>query len=183
LSAGTNCGFLFLKNHRVRTAKSAKCAKKSFKLCALGVLRGSRKAQKVTVFSIETDSDDLQREIIQAAIEGRAFRSAGDLAQNLFSDGTEKKVFVSTEPAGSMVAASLPMTVLHQEPIRETVQMTLFGEVVQQEGEEDSKESKKRVQTPNSLFLFKTVTSSRRRVTKMFLEQKTHQCYCRSEIV
>jgi SNF2 family DNA or RNA helicase len=29
---------------------------------------------------VETDSDDLQREIIQAAIEGRAFRSAGDLA-------------------------------------------------------------------------------------------------------
>jgi hypothetical protein len=87
---------------------------------------------------VETDSDDVQREMIQAAIEGRAFRSAGDpsinsgqsLAQSLFSDGTEKKVFVSTEPAGSMVAASLPMTILHQEPARETVQMTLFGEVV-----------------------------------------------------
>lgn len=79
---------------------------------------------------VETDSDDLQREIIQAAIEGRAFRSAGDLAQSLFSDGTEKKVLVSTEPAGSLVAVSLPMTVLHQESTREAVQMTLFGEVV-----------------------------------------------------
>ena len=69
-------------------------------------------------------------EIIQAAIEGRAFRSAGDLAQSLFSDGTEKKVLISTEPTGSMVAVSMPMTVLHQEPARETVQMTLFGEVV-----------------------------------------------------
>jgi hypothetical protein len=79
---------------------------------------------------VETDSDDVQREMIQAAIEGRAFRLAGDLAQSLFSDDTEKKVLVSTEPAGSMVAASLPMTILHQEPARETVQMTLFGEAV-----------------------------------------------------
>jgi hypothetical protein len=79
---------------------------------------------------VETDSDDLQREIIQAAIEGRAFRSAGDLAQSLFSDGTEKKVLISTEPTGSLVAASLPMAVLQQEPAREAVQMTLFGEIV-----------------------------------------------------
>jgi len=79
---------------------------------------------------VETDSDDVQREMIQAAIEGRAFRSAGDLAQSLFSDGTEKKVLISTEPTGSMVATSHPMTVLHQEPAQETVQMTLFGEVV-----------------------------------------------------
>ena len=80
---------------------------------------------------VETDSDDIQREIIQAAIEGRAFRSAGDLAQSLFSDGTEKKVLVSTEPAGSMVAASLPMVVvLMQESASEAMQMTLFGEAV-----------------------------------------------------
>jgi hypothetical protein len=82
---------------------------------------------------VETDSDDVQREIIQAAIEGRAFRSAGDLAQSLFSDGKEKKVLISIEPAGSLVAASLPMTVLHQETVCETVQMTLFGEVVSAE--------------------------------------------------
>ncbi len=79
---------------------------------------------------VETDSDDLQREIIQAAIEGRAFRSAGDLAQSLFSDGTEKKVLVSTEPTGSMVAASLPITILRQETSCAAMQMTLFGEVV-----------------------------------------------------
>lgn len=79
---------------------------------------------------VETDSDDVQREMIQAAIEGRAFRSAGDLAQSLFSDGTEKKVLVSTEPTGSMVAASQVMTVLNQEPAQEAMQMTLFGEVV-----------------------------------------------------
>lgn len=79
---------------------------------------------------VETDSDDVQREMIQAAIEGRAFRSAGDLAQSLFSDGTEKKVLISTEPAGSMVAASQPMTILHQEPAEGAMQMTLFGEVM-----------------------------------------------------
>ena len=78
---------------------------------------------------VETDSDDLQREIIQAAIEGRAFRSAGDLAQSLFSDGTEKKVLVSTEPTGSMVAASTPMVVLQHKATKEAVQMTLFGEI------------------------------------------------------
>jgi hypothetical protein len=68
--------------------------------------------------------------MIQAAIEGRAFRSVGELAQSLFSDGTEKKVLVSTEPTGSMVGVSLPMAVFQQEPARQEVQMTLFGEVV-----------------------------------------------------
>ena len=79
---------------------------------------------------VETDSEDVQREIIQAAIEGRAFRSAGDLAQSLFSDGTEKKVLVSTEPTGSMVAASQTITVLHDEHHQEVTQMTLFGDVM-----------------------------------------------------
>jgi hypothetical protein len=44
LNTGRNCGFGFLKNHQNRTAKGAKRAKKSFKLRALGVLRGSRKS-------------------------------------------------------------------------------------------------------------------------------------------
>jgi len=82
---------------------------------------------------VETDSDDVQREMIQAAIEGRVSPradSAGDLAQSLFSDGTEKRVLISTEPTGSMVAASQPMTVLNQEPAQEAMQMTLFGEIV-----------------------------------------------------
>ena len=67
--------------------------------------------KEATGVLVETDSDDVQREMIQAAIEGRAFRSAGELAQSLFSDGTEKKVLISNEPTGSMVAVSLPMTV------------------------------------------------------------------------
>ena len=77
---------------------------------------------------VETDSEDIQREIIQAAIEGRAFRSAGDLAQSLFSDGTEKKVLVSNGLGGSMIAASLPMVVQQQSRANEAVQMTLFAE-------------------------------------------------------
>lgn len=81
---------------------------------------------------VETDSEDIQREIIQAAIEGRAFRSAGDLAQSLFSDGTEKKVLVSIEPDGGLVAASLPMiTVRQRELTCESMQLTLFDGILQ----------------------------------------------------
>jgi hypothetical protein len=47
----------------------------------------------------ETDSDDLQHEIIQATFEGQAFHFACDPAQSLFSDGTEKKELMSTGPA------------------------------------------------------------------------------------
>ena len=78
---------------------------------------------------VETDSDDVQRELIQAAIESRAFRSAGALVESLFSDGTEKKVLVSVEPTGSLVAASLPLPIL-QEESGQIMQMTLFGEMV-----------------------------------------------------
>ncbi|HEY9152519.1 MAG TPA: hypothetical protein VIN60_06505 [Anaerolineales bacterium] len=61
LPKGTNCGFLLLENHRNRTARSAKRAKKSLKLRALGVTStGSvqgfavrKKAQKVTEFGID----------------------------------------------------------------------------------------------------------------------------------
>jgi hypothetical protein len=75
---------------------------------------------------VETDSDDVQRELIQAAIEGKAFRSAGALVESLFSDGTEKKVLVSVAPTGSLVAANPSLLVLKGE----TMQMTLFGEMV-----------------------------------------------------
>ena len=67
---------------------------------------------------------------MRAGIEGRAPRLVGILAQSLFSDGAEKKVPVSAEPAGSMLVASQPMTVLRKEPTENAVQMTLFGEVV-----------------------------------------------------
>lgn len=66
---------------------------------------------------------------IQAAIEGRAFRSAGALVESLFSDNTEKKVLVSTAPTGSIVAASLPLPILQAEA-GQIMQMTLFGELI-----------------------------------------------------
>ena len=75
---------------------------------------------------VETDSDDVQRELIQAAIEGKGFRSAGALVESLFSDGTEKMVLVSTAPTGSLVATSASLLVLKGE----IMQMTLFGEMV-----------------------------------------------------
>ena len=75
---------------------------------------------------VETDSEDVQRELIQAAIEGKAFRSAGALVESLFADGTEKQVLVSLEPTGSLVAASPTLLVLRGE----AMQMTLFGELV-----------------------------------------------------
>ncbi|MCX6065074.1 MAG: hypothetical protein NT121_04875 [Chloroflexi bacterium] len=78
---------------------------------------------------VETDSDNVQRELIQAAIEGRAFSSAGTLVESLFSDGTEKKVLVSTAPTGSLVATSLPLPILQAES-GQIMQMTLFGEMV-----------------------------------------------------
>ncbi|MEI7849532.1 MAG: hypothetical protein WCK35_27285, partial [Chloroflexota bacterium] len=78
---------------------------------------------------VETDSDDVQRELIQAAIEGKGFRSAGALVESLFSDGTEKKVLVSTAPTGSLVAVSLPLPILQAES-GQIMQMTLFGEMV-----------------------------------------------------
>ena len=78
---------------------------------------------------VETDSDDVQRELIQAAIEGRAFRSAGALVESLFSDGTEKKVLVSVQPTGSLVAVSLPLPILQTESSK-IMQMTLFGEMI-----------------------------------------------------
>jgi hypothetical protein len=78
---------------------------------------------------VETDSEDVQRELIQAAIEGKTFRSAGVLVESLFADGTEKQVLVSLAPTGSLVATS-PMLPVLQAPSELTLQMTLFGELV-----------------------------------------------------
>ena len=56
LPKGTNCGFLLLENHRNRTARSAKRAKKSLKLRALGVTStGSVQGFAVRKKSAESD--------------------------------------------------------------------------------------------------------------------------------
>lgn len=57
---------------------------------------------------VETNSDDIQREIINAALDGKAFRNAGEAVQKLsiFSNSSERKMQVSTSPIGSPVAMS-----------------------------------------------------------------------------
>jgi hypothetical protein len=57
---------------------------------------------------VETDSDDIQREIINAALEGKAFKNAGEAVQNLsiFSNGSERKMQVTKSPMGSPTATS-----------------------------------------------------------------------------
>jgi hypothetical protein len=57
---------------------------------------------------VETDNDDIQREIINAALEGKAFKNAGEAVEKLtlFSTGTERKMQVTTAPMGSPIATS-----------------------------------------------------------------------------
>jgi len=49
---------------------------------------------------VETDADDIQREIINAALEGKAFKNAGEAVQKLtiFSTGTERDMQVTKSP-------------------------------------------------------------------------------------
>jgi hypothetical protein len=57
---------------------------------------------------VETDADDIQREIINAALDGKAFRNAGDAVEHLsiFSTGTEREMQVTKSPMGSPIATS-----------------------------------------------------------------------------
>jgi ERCC4-related helicase len=75
---------------------------------------------------VEVDSDDIQREIIQAALEGKAFKSAGDAVQSIFGNSSEKTVRVSTAPTGSSVAASPVVVTVTHFPEGEVVQLGLF---------------------------------------------------------
>jgi hypothetical protein len=70
--------------------------------------------------------------MIHAANDGWGFRSSGDLTQSLFADGTEKRVLISTEPVGSMVSASLPMTILLQDAGINALQITCLAKLCQQ---------------------------------------------------
>jgi hypothetical protein len=64
--------------------------------------------------------------LIQAAIEGKAFRSAGAQVASLFLDGTEKKVLcVRGTHSGRLGAISLPIPISQAES-----KMTLFGEMM-----------------------------------------------------
>ena len=82
---------------------------------------------------IETDDTDLQREMIQNALEGKSYGSLGDLStQGVFAQGDEKQITVSNSPTGSPVGLSLRMVVLDDDEFlkalrnEEVVQLAMF---------------------------------------------------------
>jgi hypothetical protein len=77
---------------------------------------------------VETDADDIQREIINAALEGKAFRNAGEAVENLtiFSTGAERAVQVTTSPMGSPVATSPLILPAWDLPSGKVYQLTLI---------------------------------------------------------
>ncbi len=77
---------------------------------------------------VETDADDIQREIINAALEGKVFRNAGEAAQKLsiFSNGSERKMQVTKSPLGSPIAISPVIVPAVELPSGKVFQLTLF---------------------------------------------------------
>lgn len=77
---------------------------------------------------VEADADDIQREIINAALEGKAFRSAGEAVQNLtiFSTGVERALQVTTSPMGSPVATTPLILPVRELPSGQVFQLTLI---------------------------------------------------------
>jgi hypothetical protein len=86
---------------------------------------------------IETDTDDLAREIIRKALEGKTIQTAGDInGKSLFATGDEHAILVSNSPMGSVLAHTPQMVVVKAEPepmpmvLTELSQLGLFGEAV-----------------------------------------------------
>ena len=77
---------------------------------------------------VETDSDDLQREIINFALEGKAFRNTGEAVvhSGIFSNGTERPIQVTTAPTGSLIAVSPIVVQAFDLPSGELVQLALL---------------------------------------------------------
>jgi len=78
---------------------------------------------------VESDGeDDIQRQILSAALEGKAFRNAGEAVENLsiFSNGSERKMQVTRSPMGSPVASSPVVVPVMELPSGKVVQLTLF---------------------------------------------------------
>jgi hypothetical protein len=77
---------------------------------------------------VETDNDDIQREIINAALEGKAFKNAGEAVKKLtlFSNGSERKMQVTIAPTGSPIATSPIILPVVDLPSGEVFQLTLF---------------------------------------------------------
>jgi|GEM_PF-1066086 len=74
---------------------------------------------------VEVEDDDIQRELIQAALQGKVLSANGAKLTGIFTDGTERRTSITNAPTGSLVAAS-PSLVVLEVPM----QMTLFGEAV-----------------------------------------------------
>ena len=80
---------------------------------------------------VEVEYDDIQREVIKSALEGHVLKvPAGEKVGNIFTDGSERQVSITTAPTGSMVAASPTLVMVIEAP----KQMTLFGELVEVQG-------------------------------------------------
>lgn len=78
---------------------------------------------------VETDGeDDIQRQIISAALDGKAFRNAGEAVEKLsiFSTGTERPMQVTNSPMGSAVATSPIIVPAWDLPSGQVIQLTLF---------------------------------------------------------
>ena len=80
---------------------------------------------------VEVEDDDLQRELIQAALEGKVLSVQGVKLTGIFSDGSERRTAITTAPTGSLVASSPTLVVVTQEA---PLQMTLFGGMVEVQG-------------------------------------------------
>ena len=77
---------------------------------------------------VEADDDDIQRQVIRDALQGKVATSAGEMMEKLriFSTGDERAVRVSVSPSGSLIAFS-PRLLVTQLPAGETFQLDLFG--------------------------------------------------------
>jgi hypothetical protein len=77
---------------------------------------------------IESDDDDLSREMMRRALEGKTIQSAGDLnGKSLFGAEDQKPVVITQSPLGSSTAVSVLMPVMAAPlPIDGLVQASLF---------------------------------------------------------
>ena len=88
---------------------------------------------------IETDTDDLAREIIRKALEGKTIESAGSInGKSLFATGDEHEILVSNSPMGSVIAHTPTLVTIEHAPLPEPepivladlAQFSLFGDMV-----------------------------------------------------
>jgi hypothetical protein len=75
---------------------------------------------------VESDGDDdIQREIIREALQGKAFDSVGSALKHVFGTGAERTTRVTVAPEGSVIAAS-PVITLVDLPAGNVMQLSLL---------------------------------------------------------